>query len=435
MSPPAHSNPFPGLRHFEAEEAYVFFGREGQSDEIVRRLRRNRFLAIVGTSGSGKSSLIRAGLLPSLYGGLMAKAGSHWRIGLLSPGNDWIGKLARPLASPDVLGPAQDSQPESLQAIFLETTLRRSALGLIEVVRQARLPAQQNVLVIVDQFEELFRFKNRGLRSDDDAAAFVKLLLEAARQTELPIYIVITMRSDFIGDCAEFRDLPEAVNDGLYLVPRMTRDQRRAAIEGPIAVAETEISPRLVNRLLNDVGDNPDQLPTLQHALMRTWDRWAEEHQPGEPIDLRHYEAIGRMSDALSRHADEAYAELPDERSKEIAKRLFQALTEKSGDNREVRRPAQVSEIAAISHAGPQEVIAVIAYFRRPGRSFLMPRADVPLTAEHVIDISHEALIRGWQRLRSWVDEERESAVLYHRLAEASMLHDQGKAGLWHDPE
>jgi len=248
-------NPFPGLRPFEANEDHLFFGRDGQSDEILGRLRRNRFLAVVGTSGSGKSSLIRAGLLPSLYGGLMTKAGSNWRIAIFRPGNDTIRNLTSALSAPGVL---RRDGADALHTIFTETTLRRSALGLIDATRHARMPAEDNLLIVVDQFEELFRFRRTGSRPDDEAAAFVKLLLEATRQTEVPIYVVITMRSDFIGDCARFRDLPETVNAGLYLIPRMTRDQRREAITGPIAVGGAQITPRLVNRLLNDVGDSPD---------------------------------------------------------------------------------------------------------------------------------------------------------------------------------
>ncbi len=432
------SNPFPGLRHFDFDDAHLFFGREGQSEEILRRLRQNRFLAVIGTSGSGKSSLIRAGLLPYLYGGFMPRAGSHWRVAILRPGNDPIGNLAKALNQPDVLGVPNVSQDDSERnALLLEVTLRQSGLGLIEVVRLARLSGQENVLVIVDQFEELFRFADAAstFRQEDDAAAFVKLLLEATRQTELAIYTVLTMRSDFIGDCARFQELPEAVNEGLYLIPRMTREQRREAIERPTHVGKAEISRRLVNRLLNDVGDSPDQLPILQHALMRTWDYWVHDHSETEPLDLRHYEAIGGMTKALSRHAEEAYEELPGERHREIAKRLFQSLTEKGPDNREVRRPVTVANIAAVASAETAEVISVIESFRRPGRSFLMPPASVALDANSVIDISHESLIRGWQRLRDWVDKESESARTYKRLADTAVLHAQGKANLWHDPD
>src|SRR5687768_7857519 len=433
------TNPFPGLRPFESTEDHLFFGRDGQSDELLRRLRRSRFLAVLGTSGSGKSSLVRAGMLPSLYGGLMTDAGSSWRVALFRPGHNPIGNLANALANPQVLGTGDDDDADdaALQRTIIEATLRRSALGLVEATRQAHMPANENLLVVVDQFEEIFRFRrmSKGTGPEDESAAFIKLLLEAKKRIDVPVYIVITMRSDFLGDCAQFRDLPEAINDGQYLIPRMTRDQRREAITGPVAVGGGEIAGRLVNRLLNDVGDDPDHLPILQHALMRTWDLWADDRRNGEPIDLRHYDAVGTMAEALSRHADEAYAELPNDRSRALADRLFKSLTEKWSDNREVRRPTRVSEIAAIAEATPAEIIAVIEPFRQHGRSFLMPPASVTLDETCLIDISHESLIRGWTRLRKWVDEEARSANIYRRIADTARLHAEGRAGLWRDPD
>ncbi len=281
----------------------------------------------------------------------------------------------------------------------------------------------------------MFRFRaaRAPAGTGDDASAFVKLLLEAAQQRELSIYVVPTMRSDFLGDCAQFQGLPEAINDGQYLIPRMTRDERRFAITGPVGVKRRKITEPLVNRLMNDVGDNPDQLPILQHALMRTWDYWAAHRRNGEPIGLEHYQAIGTMSEALSEHADEAWAEL-DERGQLIAEKLFKALTERGADNREIRRPTTLSAICEIAGASLAEVAAVIEVFRCGGRSFLMPPAGVALDSETVIDISHESLIRNWQRLQTWVNEDAQSARIYRRLAEAAVLHREGSEGLLQDP-
>ena len=434
------TNPFPGLRPFESNETQLFFGRDGQSEELLRRLKRTRFLAVVGTSGSGKSSLVRAGLLPALQGGLMASAGSDWRIAILRPGSDPIGNLARALASPMVLG-SRDEKDSDIQAVMAETTLRRSSLGLAELVSRARtkldkkgqplFPEYENLLVVVDQFEEVFRFKQliAEATSKEDAAAFVKLLLEAVGQKAGKIYVVLTMRSDFLGDCSQFWELPEAINNGQYLIPRMTRDERREAISGPIAVGQGTISEPLVNQLLNDVGDNPDQLPILQHALMRTWDHWLNRRRNGDPMDIPDYNAIGGMAEALSRHADEAYAELNDGQ-KVIAETLFKGLTEKGTDNREIRRPMEVQEICELTGASEAAVIEVVEVFRREGRSFLMPPptdaltgTPVHLNRESLIDISHESLIRNWSRLKTWTDEEAQSARIYKRLAETAMLH------------
>jgi WD40 repeat protein/energy-coupling factor transporter ATP-binding protein EcfA2 len=438
------SNPFPGLRPFEATETHLFFGRDGQSEDLLRRLKRTRFLAVVGTSGSGKSSLVRAGLLPALQGGLMASAGSDWRIAILRPGNDPIGNLARALSSPSVLG-SRDEKSTGMQDVLAETTLRRSSLGLVELVSRARTKLDEggevlfhdyeNLLVVIDQFEEIFRFKQliEEENSKEDAAAFVKLLLEAVREAEGKIYVVLTMRSDFLGDCAQFRELPEAINDGQYLIPRMTRDERRFAITGPVAVGEGMISEPLVNQLLNDVGDSPDQLPIMQHALMRTWDYWLSHRRNGDPMDIPDYDATGGMSEALSRHADEAYEELNDAQ-RAIAEKMFKGLTEKGTDNREIRRPMEVREICELTGAEEASVFAVVEVFRRQGRSFLMPSASHPLHEDSLLDISHESLIRNWERLKKWVEEEAQSARIYKRLAETAVLHKEGVEALLKDP-
>src|SRR6185295_397560 len=191
-----------------------------------------------------------------------------------------------------------------------------------------------------------------------------------------------------------------------------------------------EISPRLVLRLLNDGGDDPDQLPILQHAMMRTWEYWSEHHGGGEPSDRQQYDAMGTMTEALSRHADEAYLELGTPERQLIAEKLFKALTDRGSDARGVRSPRRLEEICALTGAREADVISVIEVFRRPGRSFLMPPADVPLSASSVIDISHESLMRIWVRLIQWVDEEARSAQMYLRISRAAQQHQEGEAGL-----
>ena len=397
------ANPYPGLRAFEASESDLFFGRERETDELRKRLRTTRLLAVVGGSGSGKSSLVRSGLIPSLHGGLMAGAGSSWRVAITRPGEDPVGNLAAALDQPTVLGGA-DAHADTRRTI-LEANLRDSSLGLAEAIRHARLPAGDNVLVLVDQFEELFRFwrSRRRHQAGDDAAAFVKLLLEAARCADLPIYVVLTMRSEFIGECMEFSGLPEAINAGQYLVPAMSRDALRAAIAGPAAARGAAIAPRLLARLLNEVGNDRDRLPVLQHALMRTWDAWSGDHAGDEPLDVRHYEAIGTMKEALSRHADEAYAELDGAAGRAWAERVFKTLTETTEDGLGVRRERAFGVLTSVCNAGPAELTRVIDRFRTPGRAFLQPPAGVPLRPDTIVDISHESLMRVWTLLVRWV--------------------------------
>ena len=435
-----HTNPFPGLRPFEEDEEYLFFGRENQVDAMVDKLAATRFLAVVGTSGSGKSSLVNCGLRPALHGGLMARAGTAWRMAQFRPGSDPMRAMAQAMAKDGVL--FRDYQAAGLTlAEIVDTTLRMSKLGLIDIYEQAHLDEDVNLLVVVDQFEELFRYRQFGAGyqenaygMSEEAAAFVNLLLEATAQTKYPIYVVLTMRSDFLGDCTQFTGLAETINAGQYLVPRMTREERRAAIGGPVGVGGSESTPVLLTRLVNDVGDNPDQLSILQHALNRTWNQWERSGDKG-PLDLQHYEAIGTMAQALDQHAERAYAELASARQQQICEKLFKALTDKASDPRGVRRPTTLGTLCALAAATPAEVTDVIDVFRKPSRSFLMPPADETLLAETVIDISHESLMRVWERLKTWADEEAQSAHIYRRLAETAVLHGEGKAGLWNDPD
>ena len=199
-------------------------------------------------------------------------------------------------------------------------------------------------------------------------------------------------------------------------------------ITGPIGVRGGRIAPSLVQRLLNDVGDDMDQLPVLQHALMRAWDHWERSGPDSRPIEVSDLEAIGGMAEALSRHADEAFGSLTTDRDRTLAERLFKCLTERGPDNREIRRPTQLSRIAAIANAELDEVIQIIEVFRAPGRSFLVPPHGVALEADSVVDISHESLIRQWGRLRTWVEEEAESRATYQRLVEAAQL-PRGRQG------
>lgn len=429
-------NPFPGLRPFKIEESHLFFGREGQSDEVLLKLSKSRFVGVIGPSGSGKSSFIYCGVLPILYGGFLTDASPNWEVIVTRPGSGPIDNLAESLLKTAKDYNLADTEDKKIKRTIVSTLLRSSSLGLVEAIQQSRRSADINYLVLVDQFEELFRFKDStDPNSVNESLAFINLLMEAVNYEDSPIYVAITMRSDFIGDCAQFPELTRKINDSHYLIPQMTREQKRRAIEGPVAVGNANIAPRLVQQLLNDLGDNPDQLPILQHALMRTWSYWSRyKDYEGELVDLKHYEAIGTMSEALSMHANEAFDEL-DEDQQRICEIMFKAITEKRGENFGIRRPTRLNEIASIADVSENDVIAVIEKFREPGRSLLTPSYGTPLHSRSMIDISHESLMRIWVRLKNWVDDEADAVQMYLRLAEAAAMYQVGKAGLWRPPD
>lgn len=431
-------NPFPGLRPFGIEESYLYFGREGQSDEVLSILEKNRFVNILGSSGTGKSSLMFSGVIPTLHGGFISKAGNKWEIISAKPGLNPIKNLAngfkKHIESKNN-GEENDFSKNLINEYLFEAVLHKSTKGLSELFKLNKYLKGKNLLLYLDQFEEIFRFRKLGeSKHINESLAYVNLILEAIKQTEVPIYIALSMRSDFLGDCEQFPELTNKINDSHYLIPQMTREQKKLVITGPVAVGNAKISNRLVQRLLNDMGDRYDQLPVLQHALMRTWDYWRESEKIDSQLDFIHYEAIGGVNEALSRHADEAFYELNEE-EKEICEKIFKTITEKRSDNDGIRRPTPLKEISQIVDEEEHILIKIIDKFRIEGRALLTPREDVDLNSESVIDISHEALMRVWYRLRNWVQEESQSAQIYLRLSEAANKYQQGSGGLWRPPD
>ena len=429
--------PYPGLRPFERHERGIFFGRDRQIDELLELLGHHHFLAVVGTSGCGKSSLVRTGLITGLKGGMLARAGARWRIAEMRPGGHPFDALADALLHPEALGDAWAApfaDREEARA-YLLTTLRRGPKGLAEVMRQSRLEPGTTLLLIVDQFEELFRYSAEG----ESRAAFVQMLLEAARHPDL--YICLTMRSDFLGDCARFHNLPEAINRGLYLTPRLDRDQLRQAIAAPARPFGGKVEPGVVNKLVNAVSADPDQLPILQDALMRMWGLASGIDAEAPRITAAELEAVGGLREALSNHADRVYDDL-NAPQQALAETLFRCLTERETEGRDTRRPTPLGAIAEVAGVEWPVMAEVVEAFRAPGHHFITPPPGVELDEETTLDIAHESLIRQWRLLRGWVEKEAEAADEYRRLAgnaarwpeEAALLHspDLENALLWY---
>ena len=347
-SPGPPDRPFVGLRPFKTKEALIFFGRQRQIVELLERLHRTRFVGVIGSSGSGKSSLIYAGLVPALQAGFLVGDRDRWVVARMTPGDSpWL-RLS-------------DALHAALCKIGLDPTtdIRGTAelggvSGLLQAMTSCLQKANANLLLFVDQFEEIFRRdEDRTSEQHEEDTDFVSVVLGLAHQREVPVFVVFTMRSDHLGDCDEFLGLPEALNESQYLVPRLNRDEVRLAIEGPIRLFQKDVAPRLVDRLLNDLGGQHDQLPVLQHALMRMWVRLVESGQ--QTMDLEHYRDVGMLADALRRHADEALAGLDpavvhakeavnaaldelDPQELRFFQVAFQALTDTDHANRKVRR-------------------------------------------------------------------------------------------------
>jgi hypothetical protein len=404
--------PFPGLRPFDFADHDFFFGREDQSYALFRRLDRSRFLAVVGSSGSGKSSLVRAGLLPLLKAESQDTGGRYWRWKTFTPGDRPLARLAERLAS---MSRAADSPAiDAARRERIAFALRRSSFGLDEALAEIEGLGERSLLLVVDQFEELFRYIGTGAvqggdaRAREEAAHFVQLLLEASCSPGLRVHVLITMRSDFIGDCSRFLGLPEAVSETQFLVPALTRRQREEVIRGPIERGGAAIEPPLVERLLNDASDELDQLPVLQHCLLRLWERAGRDRTANavRRLGLGHYRDIGGMAHALSWHADEILADLVGR--KLAVEQVFRALSEVDKDGRATRRALPFAQLVAETGVSEDAVRGVLDRFRAEDCSFIVPTVSAvrKLEAEARIDVGHEALLRQWERISAAARED-----------------------------
>jgi tetratricopeptide (TPR) repeat protein/energy-coupling factor transporter ATP-binding protein EcfA2 len=397
--------PFPGLRPYYLEDHDYFFGREDQIYALYRLFDHSRFVAVVGSSGSGKSSLVRAGLLPLIEKESSEPTGRIWKVIQMHPGDTPIGNLAAAMAR--TFFPREDANIAAARQERIKFALRRSSFGMSEALHEIEGLGDTSIILVVDQFEELFRYAARRQEAEpqrhEEATQFVQVLLAASRDRALNVYIMLTMRSDFIGDCANFRGLPEAVSASQFLVPSLTRDQREDAIRRPIENACATIEPELVERLLNDGGDDIDQLPVLQHCLSRLWDLAGRDAATGagrrRNLHMDHYREVGGIAHALSQHADEILKDLS---GTELAvEQTFRSLAEIDSEGRIVRRACFFKDLRAETGMTEQDLRTVVDRFRNDDCSFLTPSKfeTANLTDETRIDVGHEALLRRWERV------------------------------------
>jgi energy-coupling factor transporter ATP-binding protein EcfA2 len=440
--------PYPGLRPFESEDHPLFFGREAQVEALLRRLEDHRFVAVVGSSGSGKSSLVRAGLLPAVHEGFI-HGSSSWLSMIVKPGHQPYARLGGKLhdviqAGSGALRTATAPGPE-VRAEAVVATLRRTDRGLLEALASVGVPPDTNVMVVVDQFEEIFAFRRANASRDevasrDESAAFVRMLLHSSSDPKGRVWVVLTMRSDFIGDCEAFLGLPEAVSRSQFLVPRLDREQMEEAIRRPGEVKGAGFRPftfenGLVNRIINEAGDRPDQLPLLQHALMRAW-KYARKRadEKGGFVELTHddYEEAGGIENALSRHADAAWRTIANDQGKaELARRLFLLLCDISPDGQITRRRPRVAEVEAVTRSDVAEIEEVVRLFQDDDRNFLLPPQGEDLSSETCLEVSHEALLRRWRLFANdWLVQERSDADELRTLAKQANDRVERRGGL-----
>ncbi|HLX93751.1 MAG TPA: ATP-binding protein [Puia sp.] len=471
--------PYTGLRSFTEEESLYFKGREDDIARATEQLQRNKFLMLTGASGDGKSSLIYAGIIPSARSGFLRSKYSSWSVADFRPERSPFQNLCRVIARELEINNEETVAAELNHGFSALVDLYKNSKKYYESVPENRREANDsdqaitrrrasNLLVLVDQFEEFFtnpeNYKN-GVPSKESNLV-LNILLETARialDDDLPIYVVFTMRSDYIGQCAAFRGLPEFIGFSQFFVPRLNRTQLQQVIEEPATLSGNSITRRLTERLIHDITEGTDQLPILQHALSQIW---VAADSGREEMDLLHYAMVGGMppnelpddhvsrftkwfgslppeiqayyhspslQNVLDTHTNKLYGgaasyymakmgkTLSAEGAKLIIRNAFSCLT-KIDESRAVRNRMSLEEISNI--LGQPEfdstiVGEVLNAFREPGNTFIRPFIIVEnpesqkIKPGQVLDITHESLIRNWRHLGQWAKEEFESYSVF----------------------
>jgi WD40 repeat protein/transcriptional regulator with XRE-family HTH domain len=405
--------PYKGLQYFEEADAELFFGREALTNLLLERLAerlasKQRFLAIIGASGSGKSSVVRAGLIPALR---WRQPSSGWPVIVMTP-------TAHPLEALAASLNLETHQNLPVRKLADELALNPNVLQ-VSLEQAAQAGSAAHAILVVDQFEELFTL----CRRESDQFAFVESLVQAALQPRGDALIVIVLRADFYAHCARFTTLRQALSQHQEYIGPMTNEEMRLAIEEPARCGHWEFEPGLVDLLLHDVGADtghapePGALPLLSHALLATWQR-----RRGRTLTLSGYTASGGVRGAIAETAESVFYDQLEPGQRDVARQIFLRLTELGGETSTADTRRRVSFDELISKPSDREMVQAV----------LLTLADARLitTDQDTAEVAHEALIREWPTLRGWLEEDREGLRLHRRLTEAAQEWEASD----HDP-
>ncbi|MGK7883376.1 MAG: pentapeptide repeat-containing protein [Crocosphaera sp.] len=379
--------PYKGLRYFELEDHHWFFGRETLTKTLLGKISQKNFLAVLGASGSGKSSVIRAGVLYQLKQGLMLQGSADWEIKIMVPGNQPMFTIAQQFLEPDLSRIERSQQLETAESL-----LEKGSDGLKRLIETTDAP---KVLLIIDQFEEIFA-------PDTDKAErerFIDCLLGAVDKCNGKLKVMIAMRADFFGKCVEetYSGLSQQIEENLVSVTPMTEEELLRAITKPAKLVNLPIEPALIKEILKDIENSPGSLPLLQDALRELWKK--RDHQG---LTLANYTELGRVAGSLNKRATDVYQNLTVAQQL-TAKHIFLNLTQLGEGTEDTRRRVLKADLVTENHY--QASIDAMVQLLADEKLIVTDRTQ---QGDEVIDVAHEALIRHWELLRQWLDESRQ---------------------------
>ncbi len=407
LPPEAGEPPYQGLQYFDERDARRFFGREQLTVRLISRLQRSRFLAVIGASGSGKSSLVRAGVIPALKSGERLADGSqpptdsaHWSYRVFNPGGHPLDALAATLSKETDL----PSQIKSLRD-ELASDPKSLAFAARSLLSQEN---SQHLLLVVDQFEEIFT----QARSTEERQGFINALVAIANpQDDQPVSLLVCLRADFYAQVALHDQLREMVSQHQEFIGAMNRAELVDAIVAPLNQNGWKIQEGLVKVILDDVGYEPGALPLLSHSLLETWKR-----RRGRTLTLSGYNECGGVDGAIRETAEVVFRQRLTPKQQAVARMIFLRLAEINEDAQDTRRRASFSELITRSadELTIQTVINILADAR------LVTTGTIEPGDTKVVEVAHESLIREWPTLRQWLNEDRQGLILHRQLTEAA---------------
>ena len=413
LLPSLPATPYPGLRPFEKAEWPIFVGREKMTNEVSQRLLEQRMVFVHGPSGGGKSSLVRAGVQASLEQ-KHARSELRWRSCVMRPGVTPLSNLAEALASL-VESNGKDTKIEVHRA------LNHGRNGLPQLIGALKLAQTDRVCILLDQFEEIFRYRTEFER--EEAGLLTDFLIGFLQTAPSQLYVLATMRSDYLGECSRVSGLANIINATQYLLPKMETSDLLRAIEDPAELFGWRVTTQLSERIIADASSGHDELPLIQHGLARLWE-YANDNQQAlssRILELPIYETWGPLDRLVSDHADEVTTAIKNLGiSEAVVEGFFRALTDVNVDGNAVRRPQQLRDIASITCCEAATLKKVAEAFRRPGVSFLTPYSPSVISEDTTIDVSHEALIRRWKVVADpatgWLQREFRDGLIWRSL-------------------
>jgi WD40 repeat protein len=426
-----NSNPFPGIRAFEFNESHLFFGQDAVCNQILAKLRQNRFVCVMGSAGIGKTSLINCGVKPALHGGFLFNNDPSWKIYHFRPGFNPLQNLTRSFLNNNQPN-CFEEELHILDQIYFNI-LKRGKNGLVELLANIA-DSNKQYCFIIDQFEDLFTLGHSisNYQYYEEVVHYINLFLDALKN--IPnFHLVISLRSDFTNDCVSFPNLAELINGSNVLVPKMSRDQLKEAIYGPLRLYNVEIEDSLMLQILNDVAFYDDELPRMQYALKHTWKLWMSQGNMNKPISTKEYENTGGVANAISINANALYDTFS-EADKSFCEKVFKGLTQRISEENSVIRPESFGDMVLLTGAKVEDIKRIVTAFSTDDAQILTIR-NQDINPVEYIELTHVALIKAWDRLNGWVEDEAISSQMYKQLAETSSMYQTGKVGLLQPPD